>query len=1368
MDRCPWHGEPVPLRRGHDRTDPRTGRVVRVRPHEVRSQAHGGGGDGVAVRLREQADVLAQYVSPVEPGRARLMPQDYTLVTDRLSSTGHPDPWWRANRATRAEASTPDAEVPVMPERYSPSTSRTGRRTHRTVYGTGDLQVRLPSHAAMGRYLRDHPEVRVFDVPAELLSDGSRGMGMVRLARNEETRQWQVIGGTGAYGGTGEWAQRSREAVGAVVAGRRPRATMVELRAASTEARRRLEGSQSGAVAGETTTRLLPELGWTDVESSALSRVGYDPVTRRMEVQFNDGRRASYRNVPPAEHRALITSSSVGRYYTLNVRSNPAYLGHGFPSSTPGALASRVEAGPRARGQSDGPAPAGRQSCGACGRFIGPGETHVCVATSPSATGASHAPVATAAAVVRAQGAAGGADHPIEPDEGAGTERAEEGDDVLQERSDAVAPPHDRRRLEAGVALAPESGWRALRLQGDRAVMTTSSGAQVTISGVDVDGLGAFADDPGGTPVTDLGRTVALGGTGHIVFEDGGPYSQAALVLGSDSERPTMVALTADGRVVDAPLASMEEWSVVVGGSHPNAAVAQAIERRVPVQSHDGIQMLPMASTSLARAGYDAETARLRVEMHDGRGYTYQGVTAERWRGMQHASSQDDFYSQQIRGRHEVAADPRTLDVFTGTAAFPRPLPTPNGTVHAVGYSRTTRSLQVQLRPQAGSPPNTGAVYRYSDVDPETVAALMSSDDPEGLFRRRIEPLAGERLGDQPLAHRSGRCQGCGQYVGVTSAHDCPGPAGSPVQYFRAPAGSQQGQDRRAVSAALYSASWQDGTARISEWAGGTAVVGGVSEAEFNRLVADPDVTYRAWEAGRRLATEDTNGPPPVHLHLPEALARARRTRSESAHFGVEEALQMPSASAVRSYARAHPDEQFHIRVSAALNDDSAVEDPAGNAPAMARLEGTLAVHRDARGRLHATDDGTLGAGTAEQREELARTVTAVLQARRVTGEFSRLREAHLATTDRLRGAAEASRLARVEAERRVQQRAAAEELRRAGVRSWAQDHGRFQQEYRAARARRSAGEPAVPYMREDATGGLGARHGGRGFGTEIEFDFPPHVNSHMARAAILRDLKAEGVIPERHPDRWLGYTQQRAHGYEMWKCTDDGTVAGEIVSPVMYDEPESWDQLEKVCTILRRHGAIASLRTGNHVHVACGDYDHTVENHNRLLGDFHATGDVLYRLASNPERGSHRGMMWCGPNRPVPATGYSRVAEAQSSNNGHHIGLNFQSVGGNASDHVEYRMWDSTLDPGIIQTQIKVSLAMTESAFSGRTADPAHRETVGAHRTANAPGRRLEGEEWERSTRGFRGTLDRLFYRDEDKAQATSLFAVTRWQRRR
>ncbi|MCA1692476.1 MAG: KTSC domain-containing protein, partial [Actinobacteria bacterium] len=321
------------------------------------------------------------------------------------------------------------------------------------MYGTGDLQVRLPSHAAMGRYVRDHPEVRVFDVPAELVSDGSRGMGMVRLARSEETGQWQVIGGSGAYGGTGEWAQRSREAVGAVVAGRRPRATMAELRAASAEARRRLEGSESGAVAGETTTRLLPELGWTDVESSALSRVGYDPVTRRMEVQFNDGRRASYRNVPPAQHRALITSSSVGRYYSLNIRSNPAYLGHGFPSSPPEATASQVESGPSPRGGSDGShAAAGPQSCSACGRFVGPGEAHVCVAaTNPRAMGAPGQPVATAGAVVRADGALSGAGHPVGPDEGAGRERDEEGDEVLRELSDVETPAHGNTRLEAGV-----------------------------------------------------------------------------------------------------------------------------------------------------------------------------------------------------------------------------------------------------------------------------------------------------------------------------------------------------------------------------------------------------------------------------------------------------------------------------------------------------------------------------------------------------------------------------------------------------------------------------------------------------------------------------------------------------------------------------------------------------------------------------------------------------------------------------------------------------------------------------------------------------------------------------------------------------
>ena len=67
-------------------------------------------------------------------------------------------------------------------------------------------------------------------------------------------------------------------------------------------------------------------------------------------------------------------------------------------------------------------------------------------------------------------------------------------------------------------------------------------------------------------------------------------------------------------------------------------------------------------------------------------------------------------------------------------------------------------------------------------------------------------------------------------------------------------------------------------------------------------------------------------------------------------------------------------------------------------------------------------------------------------------------------------------------------------------------------------------------------------------------------------------------------------------------------------------------------------------------------------------------------------------------------------------------------AASGSSSSHVEYRMWDSSLDPGTIQTQVKLSLGMTQAAFA--SPQPAGAPMpVGAHRAANAGlgrGRRL------------------------------------------
>jgi hypothetical protein len=59
---------------------------------------------------------------------------------------------------------------------------------------------------------------------------------------------------------------------------------------------------------------------------------------------------------------------------------------------------------------------------------------------------------------------------------------------------------------------------------------------------------------------------------------------------------------------------------------------------------------------------------------------------------------------------------------------------------------------------------------------------------------------------------------------------------------------------------------------------------------------------------------------------------------------------------------------------------------------------------------------------------------------------------------------------------------------------------------------------------------------------------------------------------------------------------------------------------------------------------------------------------------------------MWCRPNR-VPAAPYQTPYRVSASDGSHMVGLNFGAVSGRATDNVEFRMWDSTLDTGVIQS---------------------------------------------------------------------------------
>jgi hypothetical protein len=329
----------------------------------------------------------------------------------------------------------------------------------------------------------------------------------------------------------------------------------------------------------------------------------------------------------------------------------------------------------------------------------------------------------------------------------------------------------------------------------------------------------------------------------------------------------------------------------------------------------------------------------------------------------------------------------------------------------------------------------------------------------------------------------------------------------------------------------------------------------------------------------------------------------------------------------------------------------------------------------------------------------------------------------------------------------------------------WSEDPAPFQDAYQAALARRDAGDGPIPYMTENATGGLGARDGGRPFGFELEFDIEPGVDRHATLTAIGRDLHAAGITPGPHQTH---YHSGRA-GFATWRFETDISVSGEVVSPILYDEPATWAQLSQVCDIIRRNGGRATARTGGHVHVGTGDFDHTIENHNNLLGMFGEHEDVLYRLAQNPARRSHRGIRWCHPN-DIPAAGYQNVA-AVGQRNGHDSGINFGAVVGRHNDHVEFRMWDGSLDPAVIQAQINLSLGMTAAAMRAERGAVWSHEPIGLHRHRNsdlARGSRLQGDRWRSDTASFRRLVDRVFTTAAQREQATALFAVTRWQRRR
>ena len=195
---------------------------------------------------------------------------------------------------------------------------------------------------------------------------------------------------------------------------------------------------------------------------------------------------------------------------------------------------------------------------------------------------------------------------------------------------------------------------------------------------------------------------------------------------------------------------------------------------------------------------------------------------------------------------------------------------------------------------------------------------------------------------------------------------------------------------------------------------------------------------------------------------------------------------------------------------------------------------------------------------------------------------------------------------------------------------------------------------------------------------------------------------------------------------------------------------------------MIERNGGIASEKTGFHVHVGVGDLGGRLEPAERVLELAETFEDQLFRAATDPTRVYHRGMTHC--ERVCRARGGFRTLDDLRDMNGKDRLVDFTDVRGETSDHLQWRLWDGSLDLGVMQAQINLSLGLTQAAM-----DPVRAAAGLPQRSRVGDGDRAEiregGRRWLEQMRPTMHLLDLLFDDEAQKTQVLTLFASNLWQ---
>lgn len=312
-------------------------------------------------------------------------------------------------------------------------------------------------------------------------------------------------------------------------------------------------------------------------------------------------------------------------------------------------------------------------------------------------------------------------------------------------------------------------------------------------------------------------------------------------------------------------------------------------------------------------------------------------------------------------------------------------------------------------------------------------------------------------------------------------------------------------------------------------------------------------------------------------------------------------------------------------------------------------------------------------------------------------------------------------------------------------------------------RAVRNAGAPTR--LSGSVTRGFlssdGSQSNARGFGIELEFE-------SADRGAVERAMRRAGL------DSMLsGYS---GRNYSSWQVKTDGSLnsGGEVVSPVLYDNEESWRQIDEVCRILKAHGARVNTRTGAHVHIGSSGFN--VEARRGVHIAYASHQDVMYRLATNEERGRHRPGHFSSPFN----SNHAEDIYTLNDSNDNVGGGRYRPLNQYNRHTIEFRDFDGTLDSSHIQANVMMAAAVMRSGLEGSAGSRAGSysgedrarqvQTIGSSRRRSeelAPRLGRETDEFQvLDNLPVINALDSLFDTREDRRYMLSHIIRSGWQR--